>query len=404
MIESKWIDLLLYILLFLPVVLVLFDFLYRCLFLVVANLPIKEEKQKLCQEKDLKLLILVVARNEQSVIEQTLLQIKRQADSNDSFIVAVLADHCTDQTVQIATNLGVQIFSRIDGNPGKAEALSWFVHAGKELLSITDILTILDADTLIGDNYCEKICLAFQSNVQAVQSFIDPISKDGFPLTTLASYSEILAQRIDDAARSRLKWSVPLMGTGMAFETNLFCQICQGLGTQVDDIELSVRLAEMNIPVYFCPEAIIFDPKSDSMIGLAKQRGRWLKGQRQIWNEKWQSILKLFRSGLSRWSLIYGMLFKPKTALITIQLILIAIMLLWPFSGHINQWILVLAVSSFLVDLIYFLAGLRYVSNVKIYVAAFLGLPLLLVLWCISWGFSLLSGKRWLRVRKNQKY
>jgi len=341
-----------------------------------------------------------VARNEQNVIEQTLLQIQCQTDADNSVTVAVLADHCSDETTRIASEMGVKVYTRCVGSPGKAQALSWFVNEGKDALAYADVITIFDADTLIGEEFCEKIRMAFVPGVEVVQGFVNPVSKGGFPLTTLASFSEILSQKIDDMARSRLHWSVPLRGTGMAFRSEIFCNVCQQLGTQVDDIELSVRLAELNIPVHFSSEAEIFDLKSDAFLGLAKQRGRWLKGQRQIWRIKQRNILKLLRSGLTNWSLLLAMLIKPKTALVFIKIVLLGILLAGLVDNGLYQWILALVLGSILIDLAYYISGLKYVTNITKYSFALISAPLFLVLWTISWGFSLLPGQGWLRARE----
>ena len=400
MITYKWVGIVLYIILFFPIILVLFDSLYRLLFLVVAHLPYSRGRQGGVQNTSLRLLVLIVARNEQSVIEQTLSKLKSQTDTDSAIKIVVLADHCSDQTSQIAVKMGVQVCLRNEGNSGKAESLSWFAEKEIELLSIIDIVAVLDADTLVDHEFCAEICRAFQPGVQVIQGFVNPLSKDGFPLTTLVSFSEILAQRIDDEARSRLHWSVPLRGTGMAFRTDVFCQVCRGLGTQVDDIELSVCLAEQNIPVRSRPQAKIFDPKADDAIGLAKQRGRWLKGQRQIWEKRHRGILKLLKADPSNWSLIHAMLLKPKTALLIIKVLLLIVLLLWSLEGTLGQVLFGVVFVSILIDFVYYLTGLLHTDNPYKYLISFLGAPLFVLLWITSWGFSLLPTKEWLRVER----
>ncbi len=400
MIRNSWVILVIYFLLFLPLLLVLFDSICRFLFLIFAHLSKREDVQNSLQNSGLKLLILIVARNEESVIGNTILQIRHQANTDNLVTVAVLADHCSDKTTQIATDMGAKVYLRQVGIPGKAQALSWFVNEGKDALANADVITIFDADTLIGEEFCKKIRMAFVPGVEVVQGFVNPFSKDGFPLTTLASFSEILSQKIDDTARSRLHWSVPLRGTGMAFRSEIFCQVCQKLGTQVDDIELSVCLAELNVYVHFFPEAEIVDPKSDAFLGLAKQRGRWLKGQRQIWGIKQRDILKLLRSGLTNWSLVLAMLIKPKTALAFIKIILLIILLMMFVDNSLYQWILALVLGSILIDMAYYISGLRYVTNITKYSIALISAPLFLVLWIISWGFSLSPWQGWLRARE----
>ncbi len=401
MILYQWAGVILYLLMFFPLLLVFIDSSYRLLFLVVAHLSSKKKIEDCDQNTPLRLLILIVARNEQGIIEQTLSKLKTQTDGDDRTRIAVLADHCSDQTADIATKLGAQVYLRENGKPGKAEALSWFAYKRKGLLSDADVIAVLDADTLVDEKFCQAIRAAFRPGVEVVQGYVQPVSKDGFPLTTLVSFSEILSQEIDDMARSRLHWSVPLRGTGMAFRTQDFCRVCRGLGTQVDDIELSVRLAEQNISVYFCPKAKILDPKADDVVGLAKQRGRWLKGQRQIWTTKHLSILKLLRARSSNWSLIHAMLLKPKTALLIIKIFLLIVLLLWPFLGTLGQVLVAVVCVSVLIDFAYYLVGLRYTSAPYKYLVSFLGTPLFIILWIISWGFSLWPTREWLRGREN---
>ena len=388
------------ILLYFPFLLVLVDTFFRAIYLTVAEFSRKPNRKKLPEElHNIDLLILVVAHNEQRIIAQTLGLIQSQIMGSAGVDLALLADNCSDETLQIAIDSGVKAFVRLDNNPGKGKALSWLVAQKKDDLDKYDLIAILDADTIISSEFCNKIRSAFYKvEIQAIQVFIEPLYSDKFSPTILAAYSEILSQKIDDDVRSHLGWTIPLRGTGMVFRREVFSRICVGLETQVDDIELSIRLARIGITVFFAPEAIIYDPKSSNMLDLARQRGRWLKGQRQIFSLQIDDLMKLIISGLSGWSLIQALLFKPKTLLLMIKFCLV--LAIWYFTTGPLFYILEISLlGSILIDLLYYFIGLKYVSEPKIYLFALLKAPLYFVLWFTSWLFSIIPGKKWLRAR-----
>jgi cellulose synthase/poly-beta-1,6-N-acetylglucosamine synthase-like glycosyltransferase len=274
--------------------------------------------------------------------------------------------------------------------------LSWFVEHNIGIISEYDLIVIIDADTQLSSDFCTAIRNIFQSGTICVaQSSVEPINEQGMAVTTLAAYSEILSQRVDDYARSVLGWSVPLRGTGMVFTRDVFLQVCSRLKTQVDDIELSLYLAELNISVVHCPELKILDPKSTSILGLARQRGRWLKGQREIWHD-WHNKLIYLRS-VSNWALLHGLLLKPKTALVLIKIILLSIFLL--FQGDLMAGFCGVALFSLLVDLVYYVTGLKYVSEPRKYLSSFFSAPLFLLMWSFAWLFSF-NKDTWLRSRE----
>ena len=393
------ISLVVYLLLLLPFFLIFLDTFFRMFLLIVSQIPRIEGGKSVDCISNLRILYLIVANNEQGVIQESIERIKQVAGLADHDEIVVLADHCTDRTVEIAIEYEATIFQRHDGRPGKSEALSWFTTQAVKKLKESDLIVILDADTLVGEDFSTKIRTLFEQKVDVVQVLIRPITSEKSPLALLASYSEILSQKIDDEARSRLHWSVPLRGTGMIFRTEIFSEVCREINSQVDDIELSLLLMERAIPVHFYSQVEVLDPKASNMLGLARQRGRWLKGQRYIWNTQKGFYWKLLRLGLPNWSLMQSLILKPKTALMVLKILLICMLLSWSNGLWYYNLTLDLILGSILIDIFYYLTGLRYVSNpLKTFLAMF-SVPMFLVLWIIRWGFSLIPGQGWLRAR-----
>ena len=288
----------------------------------------------------------------------------------------------------------------MDGLSGKGQALSWLVANYAQEIANVDIIIVLDADSLVDSHFGDNIRKAFLPGVDVVQSQVCPTHTKDHTLTLLASYSEALSQHIDDLARQRLKWPVPLRGTGMAFRPEIFRTIGRNLQTQVEDIEISVLLADMGILVHFSPDCLVFDPKASKMLGLARQRGRWLKGQRHIlWVLK-KDLWNLFSSRLAEWSLIQALLFKPKTLLVLIKLFLFLFAVLIPFLPLVlSQLLIGSLILSFTVDILYYSYGLCLVAQPIKYLLALLRAPIYLLLWLAGWVYSILPGQGWLRGR-----
>jgi len=386
-------------LLLLPFLLVMFDIFFRIVFLTVVSFPKKQKKTEFDSGiNNFSILFVLPAHNEERILEKNLEILHTQLMYENNVDLLLLADHCSDTTVDIALRNGVQVVVRIDGDFGKGRALSWLVTEKKEILDDYDLIVVIDADTLIAEDFCtvvRKVFSAKADSVQVVQSYVEPVNSNGQSLASLAAFSEILSQEIDDKARLRLGWTSPLRGTGMVFQREIFLRACQNLQTQVDDIEISLHLADMDIQVVYCPDLKIFDPKSVNMLELASQRGRWLKGQREIWRGWTQSIGKL--TSISNWALLHALLLKPKTAMFLMKVVLLSIFCF--YQANIFAIPLVVILLSLFIDLIYYLSGLRYVSDPQKYLLSFLSAPLFLVMWGVGWFFSFGKKKEWLRAR-----
>jgi len=367
--------------------------------LIVSEIPGSENRKTVESFSNLRILYLIVANNEQRVIQESIERIKQVAGLAEHDAIVVLADHCTDRTVEIAEGCKVSVFKRSDGVAGKSEAISWFTTHAVNKLSESDLIVILDADSLVGNDFSAKIRMAFEQKVDVAQVLIRPIASEKSPLALLASYSEILSQKIDDEARSRLQWSVPLRGTGMVFRTDIFSEVCREINSQVDDIELSLLLMERAVSVHYYSHIEVLDPKASKLLGLARQRGRWLKGQRYIWNTKRRNIWLLLSLGPAAWFLMQSLILKPKTALVLIKFMLLWILIFWSHWALIDQIMLFIILSSILVDFLYYSIGLKYTSDASRYFLALFSMPMFVVLWIIGWGYSLLSGQGWLRAR-----
>lgn len=391
----------LWALLFFPFVLVLFDTFFRLLFLLLSFFPEHIEEADLgCHEGRLRILLLFLANNEERVISKTLSAALQLAQNDPNVEVAILADNCTDRTAEISSGFGVNVYRRFDDDPGKGKALSWFIQNAMDEIGVYDLIAIMDADTVIPLEFPSKVQAAFSTDkVKAVQAFIEPRIEKGFPFTVLAGYSEILAQYVDDAARTRTGWSVPLKGKGMVFRTDVFIMVCKDLQTQVDDIEISIRLAESNIPVRYFSDLRVVDPNTEILIGLARQRGRWLKGQRAIWTNLRGSLWRWLFSGFSNLSLLQALLIKPKTVVFLVKTLLLMIFSFWTARYGTGMILSMVMVASILIDLVYYLLGLRFVDDVKMYFLALLGAPVYFLLWLIGYLYSILPGQKWLRAR-----
>lgn len=393
---------LLIVLLILPsIAIMLVDTILRLIYILVIFIKkpyIKSEPPSSMLAERPKALFVIPVRNEGKFIKETIENLKQVIDETTPPPIIVIADNCSDDTAKVGKLAGAFVISRSGGDLGKGPTLSWFAQNHKDIINAYDIVVILDADSIVDKSFYYTMCNAFSEGSSVFQSLVFPLRSDSNVWAILASYSELLSEYVDDVARSKLGWYIPLRGTGMAFRSTLFCSVVANLITQVEDIEMSVQLAIMKIPITFSLSSIVYDPKSSELMGLARQRGRWLKGQRQVMALRRDNLWKLVLDGISGLSLLQALLIKPKTLLFLIKFILLFIVCALGLEFFRNI-LFGIIFASFLIDLGYYLIGLGYVDDPKQYLCALLKSPGYIFVWLVSWCFSILPGKNWLRSR-----
>ncbi|OGO14832.1 MAG: hypothetical protein A2Z14_00130 [Chloroflexi bacterium RBG_16_48_8] len=344
--------------------------------------------------------VVILARNEASVIGGTLLALSIGLGPMDQ--MHVVADHCRDATAHIAHQAGANIYVRENGGPaGKGHALQWWLEQTSGEASPEDIIVVLDADSLVAPNFFESIRKRMFKGQKVIQTRVEPVVRTSSPVARLAAYSETTEQRVSDAFRSKMGWSVRLRGTGMAFRRGILEQVCGSLSTFVEDVEMTLQLGAQGCPIHFAHETYVADPKPVDQNGVVRQRARWMRGQVQVLKAYFTQILRLLARGPAGWSLLSSVLLKPKTLLIPLK----AALTFLAWIGAIFEAtpllisIAALGTLSLLIDGGTFIYGLRFAPNRR---EAFFTLaiaPIYLVVWVKSLALSAVSGGVWHRAR-----
>lgn len=336
--------------------------------------------------------ILIPAHNEAGTIEGTIRALVGQLSEWPGAQVWVLADRCTDSTVAEALSAGAQVVERSVGPLGKGAVLAWWLKNYSAIWSERDCVVVLDADSRLADGSLRALCEAMQSSAVAAQSFVAPMAagKAG----KLAGWSEVLMQRIDDAARLRCGWNVPLRGTGMVFRVKMLAELAPRLHTLAEDLELDVLLAARQAKVLFVPHAVIFDPKPQQSAGASRQRARWLQGQWQVLRDYWPLTLQaLIKGGSGAWFLLWLLFLRPKTALIGLRLLLLLVGVL---LGQLGVWLTGLALFGLTLDALYYLGGVALVDDRARYLQDMLAAPRYVAMWLYSLGLATVR-RGWLK-------
>ena len=234
--------------------------------------------------------IVIPAHDEAAVIEGILGDMAG-ADYPDKLRqVWVLADRCTDSTVQIARTASARVAERDDGEPGKGAALAWFLE--QHPLEPDEVLVVFDADNRVPPQLLARISDEIEAGHDVVQCYLDAANPDGSLLAEASALSYWAGNRMVQLARSNLGWSADLSGTGMAFTAEALERV-GGFGTSfTEDQELGARLVLAGLRVEWLHDVRIRDEKPESIGVAVRQRARWMAGRREAARHHFGSLLK----------------------------------------------------------------------------------------------------------------
>jgi cellulose synthase/poly-beta-1,6-N-acetylglucosamine synthase-like glycosyltransferase len=222
--------------------------------------------------------ILVPAHNEANVLGPLLHSLEAQQYPRERFEVFVSADHCSDNTAEVARTHGAVVLERHNqARRGK----TWNVRWALAHLPVRefDAVVIIDADNLAHPDYLAAMndYLEAHPNTAAVQGYLDVKNPDDTWVTKAIAISYWFSNRFAQGARAQLGLCCMLGGTGMVLRTEAVTQVSQ-LASLVDDLELTALLALRGQAVGWCARAIIFDEKPINLTTSLQQRQRWMQG------------------------------------------------------------------------------------------------------------------------------
>lgn len=340
-----------------------------------------------------RIAMVIFAHNESLLIQKTTEAVVQTLGVNDSLFV--VADNCTDNTADLAQQAGAGVFSRNMELPaGKGAAINWFVQNYSNVLLQYDYLVVLDADSQVHPDFIEKLNQALTDDIIAAQCILTPIEYEDSPLSTLIALSEIIEHTLFERIQSFFGLSVRLRGTGMVLQPGVLIDVSKQIDTEVEDIALSLLLAEKKIKVASIPTAIVFDPKPKEMTAASRQRARWFRGQ---WLAFWKYrhiILKLILGGLNGWSVITSLFFKPRWLKLLIMAGIAFTFIHFPFVSG----LLFLLIGM---EILLFIVGVLRLHDKWKFIRAMVFIPGFVLMWIKGIILSL-QRLPWLRARNTE--
>ena len=228
--------------------------------------------------------IVVAARNEAAVIGALLDSVRRQDYPADRITVFVVADNCTDRTSSIARAHGAVCYERIHpGKQTKGYALQYLFRCIERDYGTQkfDGFIVLDADNLLSPDYVSRMNDAFDAGERIVTSYRNSKNLGENWISCSYGLHWLGCVRTEHRARSALRLSTRLQGTGYLFDSAL---VRQGWNytSLTEDRELTADAIRLGWRISYQDAAVFYDEQPTALRVALRQRLRWSRGHLEI--------------------------------------------------------------------------------------------------------------------------
>lgn len=272
----------------------------------------------------LSVAVAIPAHNESGQIEGVIRTLFAADYSQDKYEVFVIADNCSDDTAERARQAGANVAERNDPeNPGKGQALEWFLKTYRERLEKHDAIAIIDADSNVHPRFLPEISASLSHPAVKVVQAYDGVGNAEANWRTALTYAGFVGvNHVRTAGRSIYGGTATLKGNGMAFDSRLLLDYGWPAHSVVEDMELSVQFLLDGIRVAYNPDASVISEMPTSGKQAESQRRRWEGGRFQLVQMYGCRLLRAF---LKKPRLVYldtllELLVPPLSLLVLMQL------------------------------------------------------------------------------------
>lgn len=350
--------------------------------------------------------VLVPAHNEESVITKTIEQIKRQIYPQDRYDVFVIADHCTDRTIEFARSSGAIVLERNKGPRGrKAFALQWGISELLAQRHSYDAVIVLDADSLL-----DPLCLAaFAPFVSAGHQVLQGQHIIAHPISGRFAAVADIDMRLNNLLRNQAKMamglSARLMGDVMCFRWEIIERFGWPTESLGEDREFGLQLLLHGVRVHYVPQAISYGQAAPRWKDATQQRIRWYGGAQSIQTRYFWPLFRRALKGrdIAALDLLLELILPPYSVAVVVSFCFFITQLIFPyFLGLIAN---IGVIFTFLLWFLFPLMGL-VASHAPVHTFVALRDAPFYILWRLFTSIcARFRGQRikWVRTRRNEE-
>lgn len=232
--------------------------------------------------------VLIPAHNEAQLISATIQSLTRQDRAPERIIV--VADNCTDSTVEIARSLGVEVFETVNNSHKKAGALNQALAKVLPSLGENDTVMVMDADTVLRQGFIKTAVRHFVEDrgLSAIGGLFFGEDRKGL----LAQIQKNEYTRYSREINRRQGRVFVLTGTASIFRARSLRTVAEQRGNLLpgtpgqvydtyaltEDNELTLALKSLGALMMTPPECMVETELMPSLRALWRQRLRWERG------------------------------------------------------------------------------------------------------------------------------
>lgn len=347
-------------------------------------------------KKSHRIAILIPAYKEDNVIFSSVDSALNQDYASDMYDIVVISDRMKPLTNELLKEKRVKLIEVDFENSSKAKAINFGIERLPS--NYYNIIVILDADNTTETNFLSKINDVYDSGIVAMQAH--RLAKN---LNTDTAIMDAISEEINNSIFRKgyvnASLSSSLIGSGMAFDYNLYASNMKNVKSMGEDKELEIELLKQSIYIDYLEDVLVYDEKTQSDGVFYNQRRRWIAIQLEILSQSITLIPSALAKGnIDLFNKIFSFLILPRSIILFIITVMSVVLIPYNWLFAMKWWILlVILLYSFTC------ATPNYLINADFY-RAMRKLPRLTLLMILNLFRIKGANKKFIHTQHNSNY